>query len=49
MQELGIEYAWKLLDSLKDSARESEMNDEDEYITISAYLDYLEEMKQDNE
>ena len=49
MQELGIEYAWELLDSLKDSARESEMNDEDEYITISAYLDYLEEMKQDNE
>lgn len=49
MQKLGIEYTWKLLDSLKDSARESEMNDEDEYITISAYLDYLEEMKQDNE
>lgn len=46
MQKLGIEYTWKLLDSLKDSARESEMNDEDEYIAISAYLDYLEEMKQ---
>lgn len=49
MQDLGIEYTWELLDALKDSARESEMDDEDEYITISAYLDYLEEMKQDNE
>nr|DAI43411.1 MAG TPA: hypothetical protein [Caudoviricetes sp.] len=49
MQDLGIEYTWELLDALKDSARESEMDDEDEYITISAYLDYLEEMKKDNE
>lgn len=34
-----------LLDALQDSARLSEQEDDEEHITISAYLDYLEDMK----
>ena len=34
-----------LLDALQDSARLSEQEDDEEYITISTYLDYLEDMK----
>lgn len=45
MKELGLEETWQLLDALKDSARESGQEDDEEHITISAYLDYLEEMK----
>lgn len=49
MQELGFEYTWQLLDALKESARESGQDEDEEHTTISAYLDYLEEMKQDVE
>lgn len=42
MQNLGLNYTWQLLDALKDSARLSNQNDNEEHITISAYLDYLE-------
>lgn len=45
MQDLGIEYPWRLLDFLKDSARLSGQDEDEEHITISAYLDYLEEMQ----
>lgn len=45
MKELGLNETWQLLDALKDSARESGQEDDEEHITISAYLDYLEEMK----
>lgn len=45
MQNLGFEYTWQLLDALKDSARESGQDDDEEHITISAYLDYLEDIK----
>lgn len=45
MKELGIEYTWELLDALKDGAKSSGLSENEEYITISEYLDYLEEMK----
>lgn len=45
MQDLNLE-SWQLLDALKDSARLSGQDDNEEHVTISAYLDYLEEMKQ---
>ena len=45
MKELGLNETWQLLDALKDSARASGQEDDEEHITISAYLDYLEEMK----
>lgn len=45
MKELGIENSWELLDMLKESARESGQTEDEEHITISDYLDYLEEMK----
>lgn len=47
MQELGFEHTWQLLDALQESARESGQDEDEEHTTISAYLDYLEEMKQD--
>lgn len=34
-----------LLDALQDSANASGQDEDEEHITISAYLDYLEEMK----
>ena len=35
----------QLLDILQDSARQSNQDEDEEHITISAYLDYLEEMR----
>ena len=35
----------QLLDMLQDSARQSNQDEDEEHISISAYLDYLEEMK----
>lgn len=45
MKKLGFEHTWQLLDALQDSARQSEQDEDEEHITISAYLDYLEEMR----
>lgn len=45
MQQLGIDEDWKLLDMLQDSARQSGQDEDEEHITIDAYLDYLEDMK----
>lgn len=45
MKKLGIENIWELLDMLKDSARNSGQSEDEEHITISAYLDYLQEMR----
>lgn len=45
MKKIGYEYAWQLLDLMQDSAKLSGQEDDEEHITISAYLDYLEDMK----
>jgi len=45
MKELNIENVWQLLDMLQDSARQSGQDEDEEHITISAYLDYLEDMR----
>ncbi len=45
MQELGIDYSWELLNAMQDGARESGLDKEEEYVTITTYLDYLEDMK----
>ena len=42
MQNLKLE-AWQLLDAMQDGVRESDMEDDEEYSTISEYLDYIEE------
>ena len=44
MQELGLNEN-TLLDALQDSARASGQEDDEEHVTIDAYLDYLEDMK----
>jgi hypothetical protein len=44
MQNLKLE-AWQLLDAMQDGVRESDMEDDEEYSTISEYLDYIEEMR----
>lgn len=44
MQNLGLNEN-TLLDALQDSARLSKQEDDEEHITISAYLNYLEDMK----
>lgn len=44
MQKLGLKYTWQLLDALQESARLSGQEDDEEHVTISAYLDYLEDM-----
>lgn len=45
MQKLGIDQTWKLLDALQESARSSNQDEDEEHISISEYLDYLEDMK----
>ncbi len=45
MQKLGIDQTWKLLDALQESARSSNQNEDEEHISISEYLDYLEDMR----
>jgi hypothetical protein len=45
MQALGLKYTWQLLEALQDSARLSGQSEDEEHTTISAYLDYLENMK----
>lgn len=44
IQDLGLNEN-TLLDALQDSARLSGQEDDEEHITIDAYLDYLEDMK----
>jgi len=45
MIALGFNYTWQFLDTLQESARASKQEPDEEHITISAYLDYLEESK----
>lgn len=45
MKNLGFDYTWEFLDELQESARLSGQHEDEEHITISAYLDYLEDMK----
>lgn len=45
MQKLGIDQTWKLLDALQESARSSNQDEDEEHISISEYLDYLEDMR----
>ena len=45
MQKLGFQYAWQLLDAMKDGVRQSGMNDDEEYTTIDDYLNYIEDMR----
>lgn len=45
MQNLGIEQTWQLLNAMQDGAKQSGLRDNEEYISINEYLDYLEEMK----
>jgi len=45
MKELDIEYVWQLLDMLQDSARQSGQDEDEEYVSISDYLDYMENMR----
>lgn len=45
MHALGMQYSWELLDMMQDGVRSSEMSDDEEYTTISEYLDYIEEMR----
>lgn len=44
MKRLNLE-SWQLLDALQDSARLSGQDDDKEHISITDYLDYLEDMQ----
>lgn len=44
MKKLNLE-SWQLLDALQDSARLSGQDDEEEHVSITDYLDYLEDMQ----
>lgn len=47
MKKLGFEYAWQLLDAMQEGVKLSDLEDDEEYTTISEYLEYLEEMRTD--
>lgn len=42
-EKLGLKYTWQLLNLLQDGARLSGLQKDEEYVTITEYLDYLEE------
>ena len=48
MQNLGLNIN-TFLDALQDSAKLSGQEDDEEHVTISTYLDYLEDMYSDEE
>lgn len=43
MERLHLINDWELLDLLKDGVKESGAEDEEEFISISEYLDFIEE------
>lgn len=45
MQKLGLQYTWQLLDMMQDGARQSGMNDDEEYTTVEEYLNCIEDMR----
>ena len=45
MQELGFEYTEQFLEALQESAKLSGQDENEEHVSISEYLDYLEDMK----
>lgn len=53
MKDMGIEHVWRLLEFLQDGVRaaqesDSDLKDDDDYVTIDEYLDYLEEMSSED-
>ena len=46
MHELNFEQTWMFLESLQESAELSNQEDNEEHISISEYLDYLEEIEE---
>lgn len=49
MRDMGIEYAWRLLEFLQDGARASGLKPNDDYVTMDEYLEYLEEIFSEDE
>lgn len=45
MQELGFEYTEQFLEALQDSAKSSGQDENEEHVSISEYLDYLEDVR----
>ncbi len=53
MKDMGIEHVWRLLEFLQDGVRaaqesDSDLKDDDDYVTIDEYLDYLEDMSSED-
>lgn len=52
MLDMGIEHVCRLLEFLQDGVRaaqeSSDLKDDDDYVTIDEYLDYLEEMSSED-
>ncbi len=49
MRKLGMQYVWELLDFMQDGVRASNMEEDEEYTTISDYLAYMEESESNKE
>ena len=54
MRDMGIEHAWRLLEFLQDGARAAQeggltLKDDDDYVTMDEYLEYLEEIFSEDE
>ena len=45
MQKLGFEYTWQFLEALQESAKLGGQDEDEEHVSISEYLDYLEERR----
>ncbi len=45
MKNLGFEYTWQFLEALQESAKLGGQDEDEEHVSISEYLDYLEDMR----
>ena len=46
MKELGFQYTWQLLEMMQDGAKQCDEEEmEDEYTTITEFLDFVEDMR----
>lgn len=46
MKELGFQYTWQLLEMMQDGAKQCDEEEMDEeYTTITEFLDFVEDMR----
>lgn len=45
MKELGFQYTWQLLEMMQDGAKQCDEEMDEEYTTITEFLDFVEDLR----